>query len=158
MEGLCFIISPFGGIEAPPLPGVFCLCPMPALWGGLFRAGCIHVEPWGGPVPDPKSERRRGGDPWEGMKTGRKLWLPEAFPPVTVIPSPLKGSDIKATAVPWASPVRTLLRDSPPGSALSPLGLCLTHLPGSLLLMPAGACLSLWRGLQPLAVSIPVGR
>ena len=64
---------------------------MPALWGGLFQARCIHVEPWGGPFPDQKSEWKWGGDPWEGMKTDRKLWLPEAFPPRHFNSQPFKG-------------------------------------------------------------------
>lgn len=158
LEALCFIIFPFGGIKALPPPNGFCLCPVAAPWGGLFQAHCIHVEPWGELFPDQKSEWRQGGDPWGGMKTDRELWLPEAFPTVTLIPCPSKGSDIKAAEVPWASPGRTFFRDTSPGPALSPLRVWLTHLHGSLLLMPADACLSFWRGLQPLAVLIPIGK
>ena len=77
---------------------------------------------------------------------------------VTLIPCPSEGSDIKAAEVPWASPVRTFLRDTPPGPALSPLTVWLARLHGSWPLMPADACLSLWRGLGGLTGQSQKGR
>lgn len=157
LEALCFIIFPLWGHQGTStaqmgfvsvlwlLRGEVCSKPTVSTWSPGEDSLLIRRV---------NEDRRRS---LGGMKTDRELWLPEALT-VTLIPCPSAGSDIKATEVPWASPGRTFLRDTSPGPALSPLRVWLTHLHGSLLLMLKDACLSFWRGLQPLAVLIPIGK
>lgn len=124
------------GHQGTSLPNVFCLCPWPALLHGgcLFQAQCVHTEPRGGPFSGQK-RGEEGEDILEEEEDREKAMPPGTFPlHFILIPSPLKGSDIKAILVLWASPVKLSSNTRLQGSVLSPLRAWVTHLHASLLL------------------------